>query len=253
MRRSARLSVQHAFPKVYNLEQRYGFAHPRPDPRAPANANARRSVEGPCEEILVRRGIAGVADTLHRHLGSAVRLRATVTGLTQTAPAGRYGSPTTPARSRRITWPCFMSAPPTGCRSSPSRPPCRCRWRVWRIDYPPVASVVLGFRRADVRPSVLRLWHVDPAGRRFPDPGHHLLLGAVPGRAPEGHLTLTSYLGGAQNPEVARLDDSRLVDLTLGDLRTLLGLPAGPRSGTWSTGPGPSRNTRWATDTTSNS
>ena len=47
------------------------------------------------------------------------------------------------------------------------------------IRYPPVASVVLGFRREDVAHPCAGFRHVDPEGRGLQDPGHDLLLVAV--------------------------------------------------------------------------
>ena len=50
-----------------------------------------------------------------------------------------------------------------------------------------------------------------------------------PNRAPAGHFTLTSYVGGERQPELALLPADELVELTCEDLRVLLGVqrPAG--------------------------
>ena len=49
-----------------------------------------------------------------------------------------------------------------------------------------------------------------------------------PNRAPAGHLTLTSYIGGERSPELASLPPDKLVALTCEDLRTLLGVRGQP-------------------------
>jgi len=49
-----------------------------------------------------------------------------------------------------------------------------------------------------------------------------------PNRAPAGHLTLTSYVGGERAPELASLSPDKLVALTCEDLRTLLGVRGQP-------------------------
>jgi len=45
-----------------------------------------------------------------------------------------------------------------------------------------------------------------------------------PNRAPAGHVTLTSYVGGERYPELASLPADQLVALTMNDLRVLLGV-----------------------------
>src|SRR6266853_381409 len=49
-----------------------------------------------------------------------------------------------------------------------------------------------------------------------------------PDRAPAGHLTLTSYIGGERYPELASLSPEKLFTLTCDDLRVLLGVRGNP-------------------------
>jgi len=49
-----------------------------------------------------------------------------------------------------------------------------------------------------------------------------------PNRAPAGHLTLTSYVGGERYPELASLPSEKLYALTCEDLRVLLGVTGKP-------------------------
>lgn len=49
-----------------------------------------------------------------------------------------------------------------------------------------------------------------------------------PNRAPAGHLTLTSYIGGERYPELASLPHDKLVALACEDLRVLLGAKGKP-------------------------
>ena len=96
------------------------------------------------------------------------------------------------------------------------------------IRYPPVASVVLGFRREDVAHPC------DGFGMLIPKIEGFKILGTIfssslfPDRAPAGHLTLTSYIGGQRYPELALLPTEKLVALTCEDLRVLLGVTGQP-------------------------
>jgi protoporphyrinogen/coproporphyrinogen III oxidase len=97
-----------------------------------------------------------------------------------------------------------------------------------QIHYPPVASVVLGFRREDVAHPL------DGFGMLIPEVEGFKILGTLfssslfPNRAPEGHVTLTSYVGGTRAPDLAAHDEDALVELTLKDLRTILGVTGPP-------------------------
>ena len=49
-----------------------------------------------------------------------------------------------------------------------------------------------------------------------------------PNRAPAGHLTLTSYIGGERQPDLAQRSPEELVTLTCEDLQVLLGVRGRP-------------------------
>jgi len=67
------------------------------------------------------------------------------------------------------------------------------------IRYPPVASLVLGFRREDVAHPLDGFGMLIPELERFQHPGRALLLLSFSrNRAPAGHVTLTCYLGGTR-------------------------------------------------------
>jgi oxygen-dependent protoporphyrinogen oxidase len=49
-----------------------------------------------------------------------------------------------------------------------------------------------------------------------------------PGRAPEGHVALSAFVGGAVHPERAAEPEDRVIANVLADLRPLLGLKGDP-------------------------
>jgi oxygen-dependent protoporphyrinogen oxidase len=49
-----------------------------------------------------------------------------------------------------------------------------------------------------------------------------------PNRAPRGHVTLTSYIGGTRAPELALRPADKLVEMTVQDLSSLLGVSGRP-------------------------
>jgi oxygen-dependent protoporphyrinogen oxidase len=91
------------------------------------------------------------------------------------------------------------------------------------IRYAPLAVVHLGVREQDF-PKAPRGFGV------LDGEGNLELLGTLfpsslfEGRAPAGHLLLTTMVGGIRRPELTRLEDGRLVDLVRADLQRVLGL-----------------------------
>jgi oxygen-dependent protoporphyrinogen oxidase len=78
------------------------------------------------------------------------------------------------------------------------------------IAHPPVASVFTGYRRSDVTHAL------DGFGVLVPEVERRQILGALfsstlfSGRAPEGHVAITSFVGGMRNPELGRRDGPAL-------------------------------------------
>src|SRR5205814_6469309 len=97
-----------------------------------------------------------------------------------------------------------------------------------QIRYPPVASVVLGFRREEVAHSCEGFGMLIPKVEGFKILGTIFSSSLFPNRAPAGHLTLTSYIGGERYPDLASLPPEKLFELTCEDLRVLLGVKGPP-------------------------
>jgi oxygen-dependent protoporphyrinogen oxidase len=91
-----------------------------------------------------------------------------------------------------------------------------------------VAEVFFGYLS---NPSLVPL---DGFGFLVPKKENRQILGTIwsstifPGRAPEGGVALTTFVGGSRQPENALADDVRLVDMVRGDLRALMGVDAAP-------------------------
>ncbi len=96
------------------------------------------------------------------------------------------------------------------------------------VQYPPVASVVLGFRRADVAHAL------DGFGMLIPEKEGFNILGALfssslfPNRAPEGEVAITCYIGGARHPLLPLKTPEELTEIALKDLGTILGARGRP-------------------------
>jgi oxygen-dependent protoporphyrinogen oxidase len=96
------------------------------------------------------------------------------------------------------------------------------------MAYPPVASVVLGFRREDVAHPCQGFGMLIPKVEGFKILGTLFSSALFPNRAPAGHIMLTSYVGGERQPELASLPPDKLAGLVCEDLRVLLGVKGRP-------------------------
>jgi protoporphyrinogen/coproporphyrinogen III oxidase len=96
------------------------------------------------------------------------------------------------------------------------------------IDYPPVASLFLGYRREQVQHPL------DGFGVLVPQREHRQVLGVLfssslfPGRAPDGHVAVTVMMGGLMRPDLGRAPLADLLPIAAKELAELLGVQGEP-------------------------
>lgn len=96
------------------------------------------------------------------------------------------------------------------------------------IEYAAVAVVSLGYAKKDVGHSL------DGFGFLVPRSAGLRILGTVwnsslfPGRAPEGHALLTTFVGGATDPSAAKLSSEELSSLVHREIAPLLAIKSAP-------------------------
>ena len=96
------------------------------------------------------------------------------------------------------------------------------------IEHPPLAVVALGLRAAEVAHPLDGLGVLAPKIERRGVLGMLFSSTLFGGRAPEGHVLLTAYVGGARQPELAILPREELESLVLKEARDLLGARGKP-------------------------
>ncbi len=225
----ARLSVRHGFPRLQALEQRYGSLILGQIRGAKDRKRRGEVSKQEAKKVSFDEGLQVLTDTLQVRLGDAVKLNSSVTRL-EPAPAGwrvtvhgRDMETTAEHRAVLLAAPAYrlaeiQFATADGLSLAPLR----------EIIYPPVASVVLGFRRDDVPHPLDGFGMLVPAVERFNILGTLFSSSLFPNRAPAGHVTLTSYVGGVRAPELALRPEPELVALTVNDLKTILGVRGEP-------------------------
>lgn len=213
-----KLSTAHAFPKLYELEQKYGSlikgafkgAKERKKREEVASKDARMFTFDDGMEVLPKR--------LAEKLGDAVRLNSLVTGLQCTAD-GRLVVNGDEYSDVLLAVPAHVLPKlDTPFNLAPFAD----------IYYPSVASLSLGFNENQFT------HNLDGFGMLIPEVENRFSLGALfpssifPERAPVGTALLTVFIGGAKASEKALLAEDDMLANVLRDLQELLGLDGEP-------------------------
>ena len=217
-----RLSVRHGFPKLHALEQEHGSLL--------RGAFRRRNTSGgPKGRIFsFPEGLAELPRALATSLGGAVRYATRVQAIRRTA-AGWTVESGGPAGAESFSAVlCALPADALAQLRFEGVPGAERLAELQAIEQPPVVSVFTGYRREDVAHPL------DGFGLLMPEVERRRILGVLfsstlfPGRAPEGHVALSTFVGGVRSPELARLDDAGLRQLVREELGALLGVRGEP-------------------------
>jgi oxygen-dependent protoporphyrinogen oxidase len=222
------LSIQHAFPRIHALEANYGSlirgqilgARERKKRGEVSKANAKK--------FSFDDGLHVLPETVCQSLGEAVQLATEVEEVIRTDTGWRLRAmqrgQATELECRSVLF-CGTAHTLAKLRIQAPVPSLA---RLGEVEYAPVTSVVLGFRREDVAHPGVGFGMLIPHCEGFRILGTIFSSSLFPGRAPDGHLTLTTYVGGVRRPEIAGMADDALLDLVLGDLGRLLGVRGRP-------------------------
>jgi protoporphyrinogen/coproporphyrinogen III oxidase len=220
------LSIRYALPRIYALEQAQGSVIKAMIQRA----RARRSADDPPAEagalVSFREGMQELTDALARELGPAIRLRAAATQIRRGPKGWTVGA----AFQANELYDAVVCAVPAHCTDEIDLgfEGAERLKTLASIPHPPVAVLALGFRREEVSHPL------DGFGFLVPEVERKNVLGVLfsstvfPGRAPEGHVALTAFVGGVRNPDLANADLNTLTARVHDDLRALLGARGEP-------------------------
>jgi protoporphyrinogen/coproporphyrinogen III oxidase len=92
------------------------------------------------------------------------------------------------------------------------------------VEYAGVAVVSLGYRKEDVGNALAGFGFLVPRSSRLSILGSVWNSSLFPGRAPEGHALLTSFVGGATNPEAIRQPPEELASQAHREIARILNI-----------------------------
>ena len=218
------LSARHALPRLHDLEHTHGSVMKAVGQMLRAGRSPGGAV-GPTPISFVG-GLREMPDALGRELRPELRFKAPATQIR----LGPKGWTVNAAYQAAELYDAVIYAAPAHCADEVDlafEGGDRVK-TLTSIDHPPVGVLALGFRRGDVAHKL------DGFGLLIPDVERRNVLGVIfsstvfPGRAPDGHVLLTAFVGGVRHADLANADLSTLTARVLDDLRLLLGVRGEP-------------------------
>lgn len=234
------LSVRAAFPKLFALEEEYGGLILGMIKGRKARRQRAEKAKDRAASFSFLHGMQVLPERLAHMLGESLLLDARVTMLHDLGRFDEEPADEPDARRYKVDFlhhgvtneleadavvlacPAYAAAPLVHSFSlEASR-------ALMAIPYAPVASVFLAFKRSDVPHSM------NGFGFLVPGKEKRRLLGCLwssslfSGRAPNGEVALTAFVGGSRQPELVGLNDERLLTLVLDELKSIMQIQGKP-------------------------
>ncbi|MBN2426294.1 MAG: protoporphyrinogen oxidase [Calditrichaceae bacterium] len=222
------LSTAAAFPKLYALEQKYGSFIKGTIKGARERKKRNEVAKDRAKLFSFISGMQIFPQTLAEKLGDRIKTGAGILNLTELS--GKYKLHIRQdGQVREDIFDRIVISVPTDeqARILKDLTPGNAQ-RIGETEYPPVGVVFTGFRKKDI------LRDLDGFGYLIPKVENKQTLGTIwsstifPERAPEGYAAFTTFVGGSRQPENAELNDEKLTEIVLSDLKALIGLKDNP-------------------------
>ena len=240
---ASHLSSRHAFPSLWQAEQTHGSLL-RAQISAARAKRARGEPSGPPPIISFREGLGVLPRALAATLPEgSVELNARIARLTPPANGQPWQINWTRSDSVSDSQPSTLNSQLSASFSSvllalPGHAIARLTigtpgslsslTGLASIEYPPVTSLFLGYKREQVAHPLDGFGLLVPAVEKRSVLGILFNSSLFPDRAPAGHVALTVMIGGTRQPQLARLPDADLLAHVRRELAALLGVKDEP-------------------------
>ena len=223
-----RLSLRSTFPQIYEAEKSAGSA-------IRGMIRAARNRKEPRERptlLSFRDGNEALVRALAAKLDRALRLETAAVKIIAKFAGGESAFEVTLQRAGRaetLIADRLIIATPTDAAGrllrdvSAAFEPLLCG-----IEYAPIAIVSLGYRREDVAHDLSGFGFLVPRSTGLRVLGTVWNSSLFPNRAPKGFVLMTSFVGGATDPEAVSLSSENLVNLVHREISALLGSGKAP-------------------------
>jgi oxygen-dependent protoporphyrinogen oxidase len=219
-----KLSLRAAFPQLHEAERTAGSV-------IRGMMRAAKSKPGPKQRPTLqsfRNGNETLIKSLAANLGPALRCSVEVTAIQQsgtdtTPPEKAFLVQTlTEAGAQNIVAERLVLATPTYVAERFLRPEIESTLR--EIEYAPLAVVSLGYKKQDVVHSLEGFGFLIPRSEGLRTLGAVWNSSLFPRRAPEGEVLLTSFIGGATDPQAVSLSPEEITALVHREIAPILSI-----------------------------
>lgn len=227
----SQLSARHTFEALVEFEQSAGsIAAGAIKKKVFAKANGSKPIAR--RLISFNGGMKTLVDALSDRLGEKLRLNSPVRKLRRDDDGWRVIFQRGRAR-RGESFDAVVSTLPTAALASleweNAAPPPGAIDELSRMSHAPCSVVSLGFARQDVGHPLDGFGVLVPRVEKFSILGALFVSTMFEGRAPQGCVNLTAFVGGARQPELAESDDQTLINMVCHDLNRLLDISGDPQ------------------------
>jgi oxygen-dependent protoporphyrinogen oxidase len=225
------ISLRAAFPRVYEAEKSAGSVV-RGMIRAAKRSKATVAQSGSASKrtglISFRSGNATLVRALADKLGRTLCCNSAVTQVTRTG-TDYLVQLQSHNQTEQISCARLVIAAPTRAAAKllEALSPEASR-ALQSVSYAPVAVVSLGYRRDQIRNQLEGFGFLAPRSSGIRTLGTVWNSSLFPGRAPEGQVLLTSFVGGATDASAASFSQQELSQLVQHELRLILGVSGQP-------------------------
>ena len=223
------ISVPAAFPRLHALEQKYGSLIRGQIKGARERRQSVEKAKNTASSFSFRRGMQTVTDALAHAVGRVAtgvrvdRIRRDADGA-WTVTGVRGGEPIV-RRARAVV----LAAPAHAAASLVRELAPEAALGLAGISYAPIASVASAYRRADVQHSLAGFGFLVPKKEVRRILGTLFSSSMFEGRAPEGTVLLTTFIGGLRNPDLPARPDAELAAIVHDELHALVGARGEPQ------------------------
>jgi oxygen-dependent protoporphyrinogen oxidase len=226
------INVKTAFPRLYELEQRYGSLIKGAVKSARQRKKSKEKSKQSAKTFSFNKGMQTLTDAIYMKILKSVSLNSQIKSIDlNNEYSGRHFSLKVLKDGELLNEDfdsVVISSPSYSASEIFEKLDAGLSAELREIYYPPVNVVYTGFNQSKINHKL------DGFGYLIPEQEKRKILGSLwssslfPGRAPEGYCALTSFIGGARSPKLTEMDDKDLVRVTLDELNSVLGVKGEP-------------------------
>lgn len=212
------LSINGAFPKLLDMEQQHGSI-------IRGVLAAKRGSEPGRRLFSWPQGIGTLPRALAGTLGKRIHSGVAVTKITSSSSGFEVATANSGKLSARAI---VLAVQPHVAAALLENLEPETATAVGNIPAPPIAAVFLGYRKSQVSHPLDGLGFLSTQAENQIISGAQFSSTMFEGRAPDGYISISSYVGGARSPKAAGLPERELTNTVHNELAGLLGIKGEP-------------------------